>query len=213
MTLTEEPRELGLCYDGNEIIEAREDDALLLPLAPPQSDGRTAETRFANISRLKDWIPRCDPYDKHGLTFAVKRRQRFGLLLTAFIISVVVFIANLVVLCVFTFSPRIRRNNTLASVYKNTLVPVYDGTREDTRLLNLSLHLAINILSTALLAASNLCMQLVTAPTRTQVRQAHTNNDYYDIGVLSFRNWWKAPWNRKVVSALLLLSSLPLHFV
>ncbi|KAJ9493336.1 hypothetical protein H2202_011193 [Exophiala xenobiotica] len=49
-------------------------------------------------------------------------------------------------------------------------------------------HLAINILSSALFAASNNCMQYLTAPSRTEIDEAHRRRRRLDIGVHTVRN-------------------------
>ncbi|KAI1847360.1 hypothetical protein JX266_006585 [Neoarthrinium moseri] len=61
------------------------------------------------------------------------------------------------------------------------------GTGSASRL-NLALHLLLNILSTAILASSNFFMQILNAPTRDEVIEAHSRGSWLDIGVPSWRN-------------------------
>lgn len=79
--------------------------------------------------------------------------------------------------------------------------------------LDAGLHVAINIISTSLLSASNLCMQRLLAPTRELVDNVHRNKQWLNIGIPSFRNFRYVELRKKVVWMLLALSSLPLHFV
>jgi hypothetical protein len=75
------------------------------------------------------------------------------------------------------------------------------------------LHAIINILSTGILGCSNLCLQLLLAPTRGEVNKAHRNMDWLDIGVPSTRNFRKVPFSRRAVWLLLTLTSIPLHLL
>ncbi|GAB7354941.1 hypothetical protein MBLNU459_g5560t1 [Dothideomycetes sp. NU459] len=75
------------------------------------------------------------------------------------------------------------------------------------------LHMAINILSTLLLGASNYCMQRLSAPTRSDLDRAHARGVWLDIGVPSLRNQrWLGSY-RSGLWLLLGLSSLPLHLM
>ncbi|KFA50076.1 hypothetical protein S40293_08611 [Stachybotrys chartarum IBT 40293] len=82
-----------------------------------------------------------------------------------------------------------------------------------TELLNTVLHIIINVLSAALLAGSNYCMQCIIAPTRSQVDVAHEKKRWLDIGVPGFRNYPSITWKNKWIWMLLCLSSLPIHFL
>ena len=85
--------------------------------------------------------------------------------------------------------------NLVMIVWASAKYPVNDGlgtiqqgSCSKTRIMNTWLHLAINILSTVLLSASNYCMQILSAPTRQEVDQAHMRARWLDIGVPSIRN-------------------------
>jgi hypothetical protein len=99
--------------------------------------------------------------------------------------------------------------------YKGTraVVPVYEGDCDWVKNVDTGLHILINILSTALLGASNLCMQLLAAPTREEIDEAHRRNKWLDIGVPSFRNLLRIKRQRVVIWVCLVLSSIPLHFM
>ncbi|KAG9196600.1 hypothetical protein G6011_01721 [Alternaria panax] len=71
--------------------------------------------------------------------------------------------------------------------------------------------LIINALSTALLGASNYCAQLLVAPTRTEVNNAHKDKRWLDIGIQSSRDLWKVNPKRRMIWMLLMLSSGLLH--
>lgn len=71
------------------------------------------------------------------------------------------------------------------------------------------------MLGTGILAASNYTMQVLSAPTRTEVNKAHKKRDWVEIGVPGLRNLWggRIKRERVVVWTLLLVSSLPLHLL
>ena len=79
--------------------------------------------------------------------------------------------------------------------------------------INLWSHLAINILSTLLLGSSNYCMQLLVAPTRFEVQEAHTNSVWLDIGIPSVKNLRWVSWKSVLTWCSLGLSSAFLHLL
>ena len=87
------------------------------------------------------------------------------------------------------------------------------GECTKTRKASTWIHLAINILSTVLLSASNYCMQILTAPTRAEVDRAHASGRWLDIGTPSVRNLRWISRRRVWIWCCLALSSLPLHLL
>ncbi|SLM33591.1 hypothetical protein LPUS_00641 [Lasallia pustulata] len=90
---------------------------------------------------------------------------------------------------------------------------LYHGSCSKTRAMSMWLHLAINVLSTILLGASNYCMQCSVAPTRKEVDIAHAKGVWLDIGVPSVRNLQHISWKRVSTWCSLGLSSVPLHLL
>lgn len=78
---------------------------------------------------------------------------------------------------------------------------------------NSGLHAIINILSTILLAGSNYCMQILSAPTRKNIDQAHAKGTSLDIAISSIRNIRHIGLRRALIWLLLGASSLPLHLM
>jgi hypothetical protein len=79
--------------------------------------------------------------------------------------------------------------------------------------LNVFLHILINAFSTALLAASSYCMQLLSAPTREEVDSAHRSGRYMDIGIMSLQNIRHISTERRLLWLILAFSSIPLHLL
>lgn len=90
---------------------------------------------------------------------------------------------------------------------------VYQGSYTRTKSTLVWLHLAINVLSGLLLAASNYCMQILSAPTRKEVDAAHARRTWLAIGVPSLRNLFYIDRKRSFLWILLGVSSMPLHLL
>lgn len=90
---------------------------------------------------------------------------------------------------------------------------IHRGTCPTIKKIGLWVHVAINVISTILLGASNYCMQCLCSPTRREVDKAHERNTWLDIGIQSFRNLMKIKKSRVILWVLLALSSVPLHLM
>ena len=64
-----------------------------------------------------------------------------------------------------------------------------------------------------MLAASNVGIQCVLAPTREDVDRAHAQLRWLGIGIWSWKNFMHAPWSRRMACVVLMLSSVPLHLL
>lgn len=93
------------------------------------------------------------------------------------------------------------------------LATIQEGSCQNTKILSLWLHLAINVLSTILLSASNYCMQCLSSPTREEVDKAHRKQVWLDIGVPSVRNLYQISGYRIALWCALALSGVPLHLL
>jgi hypothetical protein len=95
----------------------------------------------------------------------------------------------------------------------NGVGTLYEGNCNIVNSWSLWLHILINVLSSALLGASNYTMQILSAPTRRECDRAHANNDWVDIGIISLRNLTRIGWKRSAAWILLALSSVPIHLL
>ena len=75
------------------------------------------------------------------------------------------------------------------------------------------LHIAINILSTMLLGASNYYMQCLSSPTRQEVDKAHAQRIWLDVGIQSIRNLGRIQKTRMFLWICLAATSIPLHIM
>lgn len=90
---------------------------------------------------------------------------------------------------------------------------VYTGNCEAAAAISTWAHLAINILSSLLLAASNSAMQVLVAPSRQEVNEAHAQRRWLDIGVQSWRNLRSITFSRRLIWILLAVTTVPLHLL
>lgn len=98
---------------------------------------------------------------------------------------------------------------------QENLNDLYSQTCHNVEIIDMVIHLLINIFSTIVLAASNFCAQILSAPTRGEVTEAHEKGDWLDIGAPGFRNLLgcRIAFKRKVLWVGLALSSVPLHLL
>ncbi|KAK3329266.1 hypothetical protein B0H66DRAFT_17750 [Apodospora peruviana] len=102
------------------------------------------------------------------------------------------------------------KDDTNSIVTRST---VFTGNCNTASRTNLALHLLINAVSSAVLASSNFFMQVLAAPSRSQIDRAHANGRWLEIGVPSFRNIRFLSWPNLLCWGLFALSSVPLHLV
>lgn len=118
-----------------------------------------------------------------------------------------VFVVNLVFL-VYVYVRGTTDDHLL--LFSRTL---YEGSCSTSHSINIGLHVLINILSTLLVTGSSYCMQVLSAPTRSEVDLAHSQQEWLDIGVLSLRNLRRISKWRVCLWVLLSISSATLHLL
>ncbi|KAJ3575418.1 hypothetical protein NPX13_g4044 [Xylaria arbuscula] len=96
-----------------------------------------------------------------------------------------------------------------ASISRPTIFFKGDCTTSSN--LNLLLHLAINIFSTAVLASSNFFMQILSSPSRTEINQAHEWLRPLDIGIPSTKNLFYVSRFKRLGWLVFFVTSLPIH--
>ena len=159
--------------------------------------------RFASLEYLGPWFPEANPAHPKAQTLRAWRTKRQTVLCACSIVAALVLVIN--VAATVYFKLRWKTIGDIGTIYR--------GDCSQSHRLSSRLHIAINVLSTALLSASNLCMQLLAAPTRQEIDEAHKNYTWLDIGVPSFRNLRHINKRRCMAIFLLAMSSIPLHFL
>jgi hypothetical protein len=146
--------------------------------SPRRASTNDKDVLYARVEFLSPWFPQVDPSHPRARTFRTWRSRQDVLLTTAALTSVSVLFVETVVTI------------TLLSKYKprGGVVSMYEGSCSWVKNIDIGAHLLVNVLSTLLLGASNLRMQLLAAPTREEVDKAHLKKRWLDIGVPSWRN-------------------------
>jgi hypothetical protein len=161
--------------------------------------GPSPRPRFASLALLSPFIPEADPQNPRAQTFKAWHSRRDIVLKSASMVATIVLLTNFVGTLV------------LAKAYKES--SIYRGDCNRTSAISTGIHVLINILASLLLGASNLCMQLLVAPTRSEIDKAHRKQIWLDIGIPSLRNLPHIARRRRVIWWILGISSLPLHFL
>jgi hypothetical protein len=157
------------------------------------------QPRFASLGIIAPFIPEVDPDHPRSQTFAVWASRQDVVLSTVFVTATSVFLIN----TIGTIVLRIKYGN----------FELFSGSCSTAARFNTGIHILINVLSTLLLGASNLCMQLLASPTRAEIDVAHSKRVWLDVGIPSYRNLKHIARPRVVTWWVLALSSLPLHFL
>jgi hypothetical protein len=163
---------------------------------------------FGRVELFAPWFPKVDPEYHQAKGFRSWRiwsSKRHIVLWTAFASSTTVLLANIILVAVL--------GSKYGITSRRGLIKLYEGDCSRVKMYGTGAHVCINILSTLLLGASNLCMQLVVAPTRREIDVAHRKKIWLDIGIPSWRNLRNIDRARRWLFFVLLLSSVPLHFM
>ena len=152
--------------------------------------------RFASLEDFSSFLAEADPDHRRAQKWSSRRSV---VLNSAAVTATSVFLANLIGTVV------------LNKVYGSS--DIFRGDCQKASRLSTGIHVLLNILATLLLGASNLCMQLLIAPTRTEVDRAHQAFTWLDVGIPSFRNLPFVAMRRRAAWWILGFSSLPLHFL
>lgn len=91
---------------------------------------------------------------------------------------------------------------------------LYTGKCSVAKGWSIGLHVVINILSTALLGASNYCMQCLASPSRAEVDDMHRRSKWLSIGISNIFDLLLFKTGRcRMLGSILLITSLPIHLM
>lgn len=159
---------------------------------------------YGSVALLQSWFPNVNPAHPRAKTWRTKLARREVVLWVCFATVTTICITNFVLA------------GLLWSLYDSSedgVVTIYEGDCTTVGRADSATHLVINILSTLLMGASNLILQLIAAPTRKEVDRAHKDGTWLDIGVPSFRSLSRISRVSCVIWCCLALSSIPIHFL
>jgi hypothetical protein len=152
--------------------------------APPvkeNSESSLSDVTFGSVQLLSPWFPQIVENEEVAITWRTRLKRRRVVLWSCFTLGSMICITNLVLTLVSWIH---------VGVSNDQISTIFEGDCRTATRLDTGLHVLINIMSTLLLSASNLALQLVVSPTRHDVDVAHKKGVWLDIGVPSFRNLW-----------------------
>jgi hypothetical protein len=187
----------GIAHPDEELASngTHEEDAFLVPLTHCHSDDD-----FASREKIPWFLGEADPESSRARRL-LWRTRRNVVLNTVTTIAIIVLFINFATLLALSL---VLSGDTL---YRDECATI--------SALNTFIHAIVNVISTALLGCSNLCMQLLVAPTRQEVETAHAKISpvSLDIGVPSVKNLRFISRKRATLWLLLGAASLPLHLL
>lgn len=149
-----------------------------------------------------------DKNDRESNKSAQKARWIHGVFLCAKV-SVGLLFPNILF---FSIAAGLASKNRHISGFSDTQI-VYQGKCSLTKRWNVALHLVINGVGTAILGASNYCMQSLVAPSRRDIDEYHTRGKALDIGSASIKNLFVIGPYRLTLWLILLITATPFHLV
>lgn len=125
-------------------------------------------------------------------------------------LTILVSVLSILLIILLIISVNVGRSQG-TSFQEETVIWQTDCTT--TARANLWIHLAINLFATGILGSSNFFMQVLVAPTRREIDQAHASGRWAEIGCNSIHNFRLLPRRKTFLWLLFTLSSVPLHLV
>lgn len=162
---------------------------------------------LSNLSNLfADDHVELDDEQLQTLNLQTNRRNvvgwRMGAIVSACVVGTILFI-NLMFFIV-----------SMATVGQtNGIGTLYQGDCNVVKRIDTTIHLILNVLGVAVLAASNYTTQCLSSPTRREIDKAHSQRKALDIGLPSASNLRFMSWSKIGLWSLLMLSTLPLHLL
>ncbi|KAI8279814.1 hypothetical protein K4K56_012524 [Colletotrichum sp. SAR 10_98] len=141
-------------------------------------------------------------------------RHLFGQTLSGWRVSALIFVCAIwtltIILWILLAVTRARGSSD--SLIFN-ISKIFEGDCDSARVRLMALKAFVNAFSTLILISSNYFMQMLAAPTRTDIDAAHRRSRWMDVGIPSMRNLrFVSPW-RGVLWSLFALSSVPFHLL
>lgn len=172
--------------------------ATTLESCPVRKDHSTKTQAAAAPSRA---APHSTTTDKPKIRALIP--ARFGSTFYVGLVAVtVLFVLHVILLCLTSWS----------SHYGITIF--MSGTScKSLRTARYLLILMVNIFAMTVGIFAHKALRCVLSPTRQDLNAAHELGEHMTVGVISFRNWARVGWPRKVIAVCLIWSSLPLSLL
>ena len=174
---------------------------VLLSITSPND---SVSEKYGSVKRFEPWFPETNPEHPRAKSWRTRMARREVVLWSSFIAVFSVFLIN------FSLATWAWLHFEITF---DGIIQLYHGDCVTVKRANACAHIMINVLGTLLLGASNLTLQLLVAPTRKELDEAHAKGTWLDIGVPSFRNLWGISRYRAILWSLLAATSIPIMFL
>lgn len=179
-----------------------------------QRDASDSEEKNKSVSYVKSW--RLNPLKRpwtsteQDISTGTDHSRKWikGVVLCSWVIAAVLVLNIILTVAavVVAYSKNNEKTFSVASLYMGKCSVAKNSTT--------GVHLVINILSTAMLGASNYCLQCLASPSRSEVDEAHGQKTWLQIGVPNIVSLLRNQRGRRwYLGAVLLTTSLPIHLM
>jgi hypothetical protein len=175
------------------------------PLSEPavSSSINSESLRYATTALLSRYIPDADRDQKRPQPWYLRMERSKTMLAMQMLLALITCACNIAFL-IWAYGV----DEPLGGI--GTL---FQGSCDKAGALNTGAHVVLNVFSSLFLGAGNYCMQILVAPSRSQVRKANAlGGRSYDIGVHSLHNLRQIRLSKKLLWFGLGLCSTLLHF-
>jgi len=186
-----------------EVIGARLDHDLTSEPANPSSPIDPESLRYATTALLSRYIPDADRDRKRPQPWYLRMGRSKSMLAMQLLLAVFTCCCNIAFL-IWAYG---------VDAPLNGIGTLFEGSCDTAGALNTGAHVVLNVFSSLFLGAGNYCMQVLVAPSQSQVRESNGfGGRSYDVGVHSLRNLMQVRLSKKVLWSGLCLCSTLLHF-
>lgn len=133
----------------------------------------------------------------------VKKQWATGIRLSAYA-NAAVLLVNIVLTIV---------GASYGNQFSSVLVSMYQGNCAHTKRVASGLHIMINILGTILVATSSYCCQLLMAPARQDIDNAHAHRVWLPVGTFNIKMLTLLPRHRKLMWYLMFGTSIAIQLM
>lgn len=189
--------------EAAEAIDARNNHDITSEPAEISSPIDPESLRYATTALLSRYIPDADKHHKRPKPWYARMGRSRTMLAMQMLLAVITCSCNIAFL-IWAYG---------VNAPLNGIGTLYEGSCDTAGALNTGAHVVLNVFSSLFLGAGNYCMQVLVAPSRSQVRKASAlGGKSYDIGVHSLHNLRQVRLSKQLLWLGLCLCSTLLHF-
>jgi hypothetical protein len=200
------PRLHDIDTPSNETAEATDARLSLYLTSEPAKSPSPLEPeslRYATTALLSRYIPDADRDRKRPQPWYLRMGRSKSMLAMQMLLAVFTCACNIAFL-IWAYS---------VDAPLNGVGSLFEGSCDTAGALNTGAHVVLNVFSSLFLGAGNYCMQVLVAPSQSQVKESNGfGGRSYDVGVHSLRNLMQVRLSKKLLWFGLCLCSTLLHF-